>query len=52
MKTNDRVKTTRREFLRAAVTAAAGLALAFAARTAGSADAGLKIGIVGSARSG
>ena len=52
MNTNDGLKTSRREFLRAAGSAAAGLALAFAARTAGSADAGLKIGIVGSGRIG
>lgn len=55
MKTNGGVKTTRREFLRAAGTAAAGLAvgaLSYAARAAGSADAGLKIGIVGSGRLG
>ena len=55
MKTNDGVKTSRRDFLRAAGTAAAGLALGvqpFGARTASSADAGLKIGIVGSGRLG
>jgi predicted dinucleotide-binding enzyme len=52
MKTNDAVKTGRREFLRAA---AAGLALGvlpYAARTAHGAEAGLKIGIVGSGRIG
>ncbi len=55
MKTNDGEKTRRREFLRAAGTAAAGLvlgALPYAARAASSADAGLKIGIVGSGRIG
>jgi len=53
MKTNDGVKSGRREFLRAAGTAAAGLALGvlpYAARAASS--AGLKIGIVGSGRIG
>jgi len=55
MKTNDGVKQGRREFLRAAGTAAAGLALSvvpYVARAASSADAGLKIGIVGSGRIG
>src|SRR3990170_1511130 len=55
MKTNDGVKTSRREFMRAAGTAAAALALSalpHAARAASSADAGLKIGIVGSGRMG
>jgi len=55
MKANDGVKPGRREFLRAAGTAAAGLALGVApyvARAAGNADAGLKIGIVGSGRIG
>ena len=55
MKTNDAMKSGRREFLRAAGTAAAGLALGVlphAARAASSADAGLKIGIVGSGRIG
>lgn len=52
MKTNDGAKSSRRRFLRAAGSAAAGLALAFAARAAGAADAGLKIGIVGSGRIG
>lgn len=55
MKTNDAVKTGRREFLRAAGTAAAGIALGalpYAVRTASGADAGLKIGIVGSGRIG
>ena len=50
------MKTTRREFLRAAGTAAAGLlalgALPHAARVASGADAALKIGIVGSGRIG
>ena len=53
MKTNDGMKPSRREFLRAAGTAAAGLALGvlpYAARAASS--AGLKIGIVGSGRIG
>ena len=55
MKTNDGMKTSRREFLRAAGTAAAVLtlgALPYAARDARGADAGLKIGIVGSGRMG
>ncbi len=55
MKTNDGAKTSRREFLRAAGTAAAGLALGalpYAARVASSADAGLKIGTIGSGRIG
>ncbi len=55
MKTNDGEKTSRREFLRAAGTAAAGLALGalpYAARVASSADAGLKIGTIGSGRIG
>ena len=55
MKTNDGAKPGRREFLRAAGTAAAGLALGalpYAARAASSAGAGLKIGIVGSGRIG
>ena len=55
MKANDAVKPGRREFLRAAGTAAAGLALGvvpYVARAASSADAGLKIGIVGSGRIG
>ena len=55
MKTNDGVRTSRREFLRAAGSAAAGLALGalpYAARTANGADAGLKIGIIGSGRIG
>ena len=52
MKTNDGLKTTRRRFLRAAGTAVAGIALACTARAARGADAGLKIGIVGSGRIG
>jgi predicted dinucleotide-binding enzyme len=55
MKTNDGMKRSRREFLRAAGTAAAGLALGalpYAARAASGADAGLKIGIIGSGRIG
>jgi len=53
MKTNDGMKPSRREFLRAAGTAAAGLALGalpYAAR--GASSAGLKIGIIGSGRIG
>lgn len=55
MNANDGVKRGRRHFLRMAGTAAAGLALAalpYAVRTASSADAGLKIGIIGSGRIG
>ncbi|MBI2226085.1 MAG: NADPH-dependent F420 reductase [Betaproteobacteria bacterium] len=55
MKANDAVKPGRREFLRTAGTAAAGLALGvvpYVARAASSADAGFKIGIVGSGRIG
>ena len=55
MKTNDGVKTSRRAFLRAAGTAVTGLALGalpYAARTASGADAGLKIGVIGSGRIG
>lgn len=55
MKTNDAMKPGRREFLRAAGTAVAGLALgvlARAAQAASNAGAGLKIGIVGSGRIG
>lgn len=52
MKTNDGVKPSRREFLRAAGTAAAGLALGVVPRAARAADTGLKIGIVGSGRIG
>lgn len=55
MQTNDRVRTSRRGFLLAAGSATAGLALTvlpFGVRTASSADAGLKIGIVGSGRIG
>ena len=49
MKTNDAVKTNRRKFLRAASAGLAASALPFATRAA---DAGLKIGIVGSGRIG
>ena len=55
MKTNDGVKASRREVLRTAGTAAAGVALGalpYAARTASAADAALKIGIIGSGRIG
>jgi len=55
MQTNDGATKSRRRFLRAAGTVAAGLSLGvlpFGARTAGSAEAGLKIGIVGSGRIG
>jgi hypothetical protein len=55
MYTNGESNRSRREFLRGAGIAVAGLALGvlpFGARTASSADAGLKIGIVGSGRIG
>jgi predicted dinucleotide-binding enzyme len=55
MQTNDGTKTGRRDFLRVVGTAAAGLTLGvlpFGARTAFSADAPLKIGVVGSGRIG
>ena len=55
MKTNDGMKTSRRDFLRTAGTAAAGLALGalpYTLRTASAADAGLKIGVIGSGRIG
>jgi hypothetical protein len=55
MKTNEAVKTSRREFLRVATTAAAGLALGalpYAVRSASGAGAGLKIGVIGSGRIG
>ena len=52
MKTNDGMKTSRREFLRTAGTAAAGLALGALPYAAQAADAGLKIGIIGSGRIG
>ena len=52
MKTNDGMKTSRREFLRAAGTAATGLALGALPYAAQAADAGLKIGIIGSGRIG
>ena len=55
MNTNDGVKTSRREFLRAAATGAAGLALGalpYAVRDANGQGAGLKIGVIGSGRIG
>ena len=52
MSRNDGVKTGRRGFLRAASIAAAGLALGPLPYAARGADAGLKIGIVGSGRIG
>jgi len=52
MKANDKVKSERREFLRAAAAGLALGALPYAARQAIGADAGLKIGIVGSGRIG
>jgi len=55
MTKNDGVKNSRREFLRAAGTAAAGLAvgvLPYAVREANSQGAGLKIGVIGSGRIG
>jgi predicted dinucleotide-binding enzyme len=55
MKTNDGARPSRREFLRVAGTAAAGLVLSappHAARAASNAGAGLKIGIIGSGRIG
>jgi predicted dinucleotide-binding enzyme len=55
MRTNDGVKPGRRDFLRIAGTAAAGIALAalpYEAQAASSATAGLRIGIVGSGRIG
>jgi predicted dinucleotide-binding enzyme len=52
MKTNERGKTSRRDFLRTAGTAAAGLALGVLPYAARAADAPLKIGIVGSGRIG
>ena len=55
MKKNEGMNLIRREFLRAAGIATGGLALGvlpFGARTASSADAGLKIGVVGSGRIG
>ena len=51
METNDGVKTSRREFLRAVGTATAGLALGILPHAASAAD-GLKIGIIGSGRIG
>jgi predicted dinucleotide-binding enzyme len=55
MGTNEAVKTNRRTFLRVAGTTAAGLvlgALPYTTRTASAADAGLKIGVIGSGRIG
>jgi hypothetical protein len=52
MKTNDAAKASRREFLRAAGTAAAGLALGALPYAVLAADAGLKIGFIGSGRIG
>lgn len=55
MKADDRIENDRRRFLRAAATASAGLALGAlpcAVQTALGADAGLKIGTVGSGRIG
>jgi predicted dinucleotide-binding enzyme len=52
MKANDQTKTSRREFLRLAGTAAAGLALGALPHAARAADAGLKIGFIGSGRIG
>jgi hypothetical protein len=55
MKTSEAMKRTRREFLQAAGSAAAGLALGalpHAVRDAYAADAGLKIGVIGSGRLG
>ena len=52
MKTNDGMKTSRRDFLRIAGTAATGLALTVLPHAARTAEAGLKIGIIGSGRVG
>ena len=52
MRTNDGVRTRRREFLRAAAAVLALGALPYAARDAIGADKGLKIGIIGSGRIG
>jgi predicted dinucleotide-binding enzyme len=52
MKTNHATITKRREFLRAAVAGAALGVLPYAARTASAAEAGLKIGTIGSGRIG
>ena len=52
MKTNDAVKKSRREFLRAAAAGLTLSALPYALRDAISADAGLKIGVIGSGRIG
>ena len=52
MKTDDGMKNERRDFLRVAGTVAAGLALGALPYGAYSADAGLKIGVIGSGRIG
>ena len=52
MKTDDGLKTKRREFLRAATAGLALGALPYTARVASGADKGLKIGIIGSGRIG
>jgi len=55
MKTNDAVKTSRRDLLRVAATATAGLALSalpYLARSADGAGAGLRIGVIGSGKIG
>ena len=52
MKSNDRAKMKRRDFLRVAAAGLALGALPFAARNASGADQGLKIGIIGSGRIG
>ena len=55
MKANDVVQISRRNFLRVAATASAGIALGalpYAARSAGGADAGVRIGVIGSGRIG
>ena len=50
MKTDDGLKTNRRNFLRAAAAGLALGALPYTARVASGADKGLKIGIIGSGR--
>jgi hypothetical protein len=55
MKANDVVQISRRNFLRVAATASAGIALGalpYAARSASGADAGVRIGVIGSGRIG
>ncbi len=52
MRSNDKLKAKRRAFLRAIGTAAAGIALSALPQFAHSADAGLKIGIIGSGKIG